>query len=106
MKNEELIKEYPIQDDVWASRRWNKEMTDYVDLSGHEDYEDHKDLKLIKEGYIAEDGHPKKCVCGCTEFKQVNQTYGEGWIEEYSLECKNEDCLKTVGHWAYGNWTV
>lgn len=60
----------------------------------------------IKEGYIAEDGHPKKCECGCTEFNQVNQTYGEGWIEEYSLECKNEDCLKTVGHWAYGNWTV
>jgi hypothetical protein len=37
MTNEELIKEYPIQDDIWASRRWNKEMTDYVDLSGHED---------------------------------------------------------------------
>ena len=36
MTNEELIKEYPIQDDIWASRRWNNEMTDYVDLSGHE----------------------------------------------------------------------
>ena len=34
MTNDELKKEYPIQDDIWASRRWNKEMTDYVDLSG------------------------------------------------------------------------
>ena len=29
-----LLEEYPIQDDVWASRRWNKDKTDYVDLSG------------------------------------------------------------------------
>ncbi len=33
--NEELIKQYPIQDDIWASRRWNNDRTDYVDLSGH-----------------------------------------------------------------------
>jgi hypothetical protein len=26
--------DYPIQDDVWASRRWNKDRTDYEDLSG------------------------------------------------------------------------
>lgn len=30
-------KDYPIQDDIWPSRRWNKEMTDYIDLSGHEE---------------------------------------------------------------------
>lgn len=29
-----LLKDYPIQDDTWPSRRWNKEMTDYIDLSG------------------------------------------------------------------------
>lgn len=39
MTNEDLKKKYPIQDDIWVSRRWNKEMTDYVDLSGHEDTE-------------------------------------------------------------------
>jgi len=60
----------------------------------------------IAEGYIAEDGTPLKCGCGCTEFKQVNQYYGEGWIEEYSLECANEDCLKIVGTWAFGKWDV
>lgn len=25
---------YPIQDDIWASRRWNKDRTEYIDLSG------------------------------------------------------------------------
>lgn len=60
----------------------------------------------IAEGYISENGKPLKCGCGCTEFKQVNQYYGEGWIEEYSLECTNEDCLKIVGTWAFGNWDV
>ena len=60
--------------------------------------------KQIEEGYIEEDGTPLKCECGCVNFKQVNQVYGEGWIEEYSLECRNEDCLKIVGHWSYGYW--
>jgi len=39
MSNEELKKMYPIQDDTWPSRRWNKEMTDYVDLSGDAEFE-------------------------------------------------------------------
>lgn len=25
---------YPIQDNIWKSRRWNLTKTDYVDLSG------------------------------------------------------------------------
>ena len=25
---------YPIQDNIWASRRWNKDRTEYIDLSG------------------------------------------------------------------------
>lgn len=58
----------------------------------------------IDEGYIDRDGQPLKCVCDSTEFKQVNQTYGEGYIEEYSIECTNTECQKIVGHWAYGAW--
>lgn len=27
-------KEFCIQDDIWPSRKWNKEHTDYIDLSG------------------------------------------------------------------------
>lgn len=36
MVDEEQIKDYPIQDEIWASRRWNKERTEYIDLSGEE----------------------------------------------------------------------
>ena len=32
--NEEIKKEYPIQDEQWASRRWNLERTESCDLSG------------------------------------------------------------------------
>jgi hypothetical protein len=28
------LMEYPIQDEVWPSRRWNVEHTEYIDLSG------------------------------------------------------------------------
>ena len=62
--------------------------------------------RQVDEGYIANDGRPIKCVCGCTEFKQVDQYYGEGYIEEYSLECTNQDCLKIVGNWSYGYWQI
>lgn len=29
-----MEQEYPIQDDIWPSRRWNEARTDYIDLSG------------------------------------------------------------------------
>ena len=62
--------------------------------------------KRVKEGFINGDGHPLKCDCGETDFNQVDMHYGEGHLEEYSLQCTNEDCLKTVGSWAYGHWEV
>lgn len=31
--NIRIKKEYPIQDEVWPSRRWNKDKTEYKDLS-------------------------------------------------------------------------
>ena len=36
MREEEFSKEYPNQDDTWPSRKWNKDHTDYIDLSGHD----------------------------------------------------------------------
>jgi len=33
-ENERILRDYPIQDEVWASRRWNLDRTDYEDLSG------------------------------------------------------------------------
>lgn len=62
--------------------------------------------KMVSEGYISSDGAPKKCLCGCSEFKEVNVYRGEGYTEEYSLQCKNEKCLKIVGTWSYGNWLL
>ena len=32
---EDINKNYPLQDSTWASRRWNKEHTEFVDLSGN-----------------------------------------------------------------------
>lgn len=30
----DYIPDYPIHDDIWPSRRWNKEGTEYIDISG------------------------------------------------------------------------
>lgn len=31
---EDITEEYPFQDETWPSRKWNKDRTDYIDLSG------------------------------------------------------------------------
>lgn len=28
----EIEKDFPVKDDIWASRRWNEDRTDYIDL--------------------------------------------------------------------------
>jgi hypothetical protein len=35
--NRRILREYPIQDEIWASRRWNEDRTEYEDLSGDYD---------------------------------------------------------------------
>ncbi len=53
----------------------------------------------IELGNIDNDGKPLKCqFCGCKDFKQ------SGGYEEYTVTCDN--CKKTVGHWAYGSWSL
>jgi hypothetical protein len=37
MTNEEILIEYPIQDDIWPSRRWKADGSDYCDLSRNEE---------------------------------------------------------------------
>jgi hypothetical protein len=60
MTNEQIIKEYPIQDEIWPSRRWNTDKTDYVDMSGHEDY-----LDRVKSTDVNYKGQ-RLCKCkGC-----------------------------------------
>lgn len=60
--------------------------------------------ELIKEGYIAEDGHPLKChECEGTEMETRDEWHGDyGRIDEYTLQCKT--CKAQTGHWAYGGW--
>jgi hypothetical protein len=55
---------------------------------------------------LDENGHPIECECGCIKFKKVDIIHGEGHVEEYSLECTNEDCLKIVGRWSFGHWEM
>lgn len=38
---------YFIKDETWPSRRWNKDMTDYIDLSGDEQLYEQEQLKEI-----------------------------------------------------------
>lgn len=38
VNNEQIMKEYPVQDDVWPGRRWNYEHTEYEDMSGGDGY--------------------------------------------------------------------
>jgi len=76
-----------------------------AEVNSSETFEDYY-KQQIKEGLISENGKPLKCECGCKEFISVNEYHGEGWIEEYSLECTNQECFKIVGHWAFGNWQV
>ena len=35
--NKKIIENYPVKDDVWPSRRWNINKTEYEDLSGGSD---------------------------------------------------------------------
>lgn len=59
----------------------------------------------VADGYISENVKPLKCICGCAEFKQMNEHFGVGHcLEEYSLQCTNTKCLKIVGRWSYGSW--
>lgn len=60
--------------------------------------------QLISEGYINRDGSPRKCFCGCTEFKQVKEYREEHYLVEFQVQCL--ECGKINGLWAYGSWEM
>jgi hypothetical protein len=37
--NEEILREYPVQDDTWPSRRWKADGSGYCDMSGYQSEE-------------------------------------------------------------------
>jgi hypothetical protein len=57
-------------------------------VNSSETFEDYFKIQ-IEDGYILGNGKPIKCECGCTDFKQVDKYFGEGYLEEYALECTN-----------------
>lgn len=71
--NMEIIKNYPIQDDTWASRRWNEERTDFEDLSG--DFE-----------VICQDCHDEERLIG-KEVKILNKDFEH--LNNYKLTVKD-----------------
>ena len=63
MKQETIVtnkveNEYPIQDDIWPSRRWNKERTEYTDLSGHPELDKLHNPKKIEGILLWNGGKP------------------------------------------------
>lgn len=59
---------------------------------------------LVDKGIVYEDGTPKICACGHSDFEMVDVYRSEHGIEEYSLKC--EKCGNIVGSWAYGHWDI
>ena len=71
--NKRILREYPVQDETWASRRWNADKTDYEDLSG--DYVvicqdcDYKERNII-DNY---DCGGSSCRNGCVSLINFNE---------------------------------
>ena len=79
---EEIYSDYPIKDETWASRRWNKDRTDYVDLSGgiticqdcHEKRSNAEDVNV--------DGHIVCAKKGCAHDANEFSKYCHGCYDE------------------------
>lgn len=57
----------------------------------------------VECGFIDSDFAPLRCFnCGGTDLKDENLSYISSTVGEYDSVC--QDCGKTAGHWAYGNW--
>lgn len=58
----------------------------------------------INSGFIAKDGKPLKCECGCIDFTDFDEYFCQYGREEYAQKCNR--CGKTVGRWAFGYWQI
>ncbi len=60
--------------------------------------------RLVREGYIAENGAPLKChFCESKNFDEKCY-YEEHTAVEKVVNCKA--CGKQVGNWSYGAWQI
>lgn len=77
----EMIK-YPIQDDIWPSRRWNREKTESIDLSGHNIICQSCYSKRVKADDVNIDGHIICSKKGCAHDALP--------FHKYCFECYDE----------------
>jgi hypothetical protein len=69
----------------------------------YESYESYLE-SLVKDGFIAEKGHPLKCrFCDSKSFKEHDEYYDEHG-KEYQVSCN--DCGEKLSIWAYGCWNL
>jgi hypothetical protein len=98
-----LITKLQNTNKMTTKNEYSEDNFNKVKLPSFEEY--YKDK--IESGLIDKDGKPLKCECGNANFERVNCYYEESvGLVEYSLECKNEECLKIVGNWSYGMWDI
>lgn len=55
-------------------------------------------------GYKYEDGSPKRCKCGCTDFKETVIDSTNGIACEVEIKCKK--CDRPVAYWLYGSYEM
>ena len=84
-------------------RKQKKRLKNLIALT--ESWEDLHKI-LVNDGQILQNGKPKRCECGCSDFKRVDIQHEEGYVCEYSMKCINERCEKIVGCWSYGYWEL
>ena len=78
----DYFEEYPVQDDIWASRKWNIEHTDYNDISApnhicHSCY----DKRVLSEDRTV-DGHSVCAKKGCAKYPLSFSKYCPDCYEE------------------------
>jgi hypothetical protein len=78
----EIYSDYPVKDDTWASRRWNKEKTDYVDLSGGIIICQECHEKRCSTDDVNVDGHIVCAKKGCANDANEFSKYCHGCYDE------------------------
>lgn len=83
----EQMRDYPIQDDFWPSRRWNQDLTESIDLSGEYDvicqdceYVEKYCKNILKNFDIVTYNDYKNCVKEMWANKEVNELEQFGFI--------------------------
>lgn len=83
-----LLSEYPIQDDIWPSRRWNKRQTEYIDLSGSNPICETCYVKRIFSKDALIDGHKVCSIHGCANDSEGISNFCRSCHENINIQQK------------------